>query len=200
MFYLDLVRCLGQNAGISGRADHTSARTIKGLRSRREFIQSISRTAAVFTFDQLIRAAPAPLPVQFVNVAREAGLNRKTIFGGTSATLICSKQPAAAPPSSTTTTTAGSTFSWSTARASKRIMRPAKRPSAACTRTIATAHSPMSPSRPGLARTGWGQGVLRRRLRQRRLGRSVRHLLGRVRRSIAIMATARSPMSRKRPA
>ena len=53
------------------------------MRSRREFIQSISRTAAVFTFDQLIRAVPTPLPVQFVNIAREAGLHRKTIFGGT---------------------------------------------------------------------------------------------------------------------
>ncbi len=33
----------------------------------------------VFTFDQLVRGQP--LPVQFVNVAREAGLRAKTIFG-----------------------------------------------------------------------------------------------------------------------
>jgi hypothetical protein len=47
--------------------------------SRRGFIRSLCRTAAVFSFDQL---APAlPLGVQFVNVAREAGLNSKTIFG-----------------------------------------------------------------------------------------------------------------------
>jgi hypothetical protein len=49
-------------------------------RSRREFVRSISRAAAVFTFDQLLAAAP--LNVRFVNVAREAGLRSKTIFGG----------------------------------------------------------------------------------------------------------------------
>ncbi len=47
---------------------------------RRQFIQSICRTAAVFTFDQLIKGAP--LGVQFINVAREAGLRAKTVFGG----------------------------------------------------------------------------------------------------------------------
>src|SRR5437660_1368307 len=49
-------------------------------RSRRGFIRSLSRTAGVFAFDQLVKALP--LPVQFVNVAREAGLTTKTIFGG----------------------------------------------------------------------------------------------------------------------
>jgi hypothetical protein len=53
-----------------------------GLKSRRAFIQSVSRTAAVFTLDQIAGALAAPLPVQFVNVAREAGLKSKTIFGG----------------------------------------------------------------------------------------------------------------------
>jgi enediyne biosynthesis protein E4 len=52
------------------------------LKSRREFIRSISRTAAVFTFDQITGAFASPLPVQFVNIAREAGLNSKTVFGG----------------------------------------------------------------------------------------------------------------------
>lgn len=52
------------------------------LKSRREFIRSASRTAAVFTFDQITSAFASPLPVQFVNVAREAGLNSKTVFGG----------------------------------------------------------------------------------------------------------------------
>lgn len=47
---------------------------------RRDFISSICRTAAVFTFDQLLGAAP--LGVQFKNVAREAGLNCKIVFGG----------------------------------------------------------------------------------------------------------------------
>ena len=47
--------------------------------SRRTLIRSICRTAAVFTFDQLVRSEP--LGVEFVNIAREAGLNAKTIFG-----------------------------------------------------------------------------------------------------------------------
>lgn len=49
---------------------------------RREFIRSICRTASVFTFDQLLKSTP--LGVQFRNVAREAGLHAKTVFGGES--------------------------------------------------------------------------------------------------------------------
>ena len=52
------------------------------LTSRRGFIRSLSAAAGVFTFDQIADALAAPLPVQFVNVAREAGLKTKTIFGG----------------------------------------------------------------------------------------------------------------------
>ncbi len=47
--------------------------------SRRGFIRSICRTLSVFTFDQIVRGMP--LGVQFVNIAREAGLRTKTIFG-----------------------------------------------------------------------------------------------------------------------
>ncbi|MCC6588351.1 MAG: CRTAC1 family protein [Bryobacterales bacterium] len=47
--------------------------------SRRGLIRSICRSALVFTFDQLLGGAA--LPVQFVNVAREAGLHAKTTFG-----------------------------------------------------------------------------------------------------------------------
>ncbi|MBL8242126.1 MAG: CRTAC1 family protein [Bryobacterales bacterium] len=47
--------------------------------SRRGLIRSLSRTAAVFTFDQIV-AGQASAPA-FVNVAREAGLNAKTIYG-----------------------------------------------------------------------------------------------------------------------
>jgi enediyne biosynthesis protein E4 len=47
--------------------------------SRRGFIRSLCRTAAVFSLDQLL--AGSGLGVQFVNVAREAGLRAKTIFG-----------------------------------------------------------------------------------------------------------------------
>ena len=47
--------------------------------SRRGFIGSLSRTAAVFTFDQLLGGAP--LDVSFRNVAREAGLRAKNVYG-----------------------------------------------------------------------------------------------------------------------
>ena len=49
------------------------------LVTRRGFVSSVCRTLSVFTFDQLVKALP--LGVQFVNVAREAGLRQKTIFG-----------------------------------------------------------------------------------------------------------------------
>jgi enediyne biosynthesis protein E4 len=52
------------------------------LRSRREIVWSLCRTAAVFSLDQIVGAFAKPMPVQFVNVAREAGLRTKTIFGG----------------------------------------------------------------------------------------------------------------------
>jgi len=50
------------------------------MSGRRGFLKSVCRTAAVFTFDQLVRGQE--LPVSFVNVAREAGLREKTVFGG----------------------------------------------------------------------------------------------------------------------
>ena len=47
--------------------------------SRRTFIRSVCRTAAVFSFDQLLTGLDPD--VQFVNVAREAGLRAKTTYG-----------------------------------------------------------------------------------------------------------------------
>jgi hypothetical protein len=47
--------------------------------SRRGVVRSLCRTAAVFSLDQLLQGQA--LPVEFVNVAREAGLNAKTIYG-----------------------------------------------------------------------------------------------------------------------
>ncbi|MBY0375644.1 MAG: VCBS repeat-containing protein, partial [Bryobacteraceae bacterium] len=47
--------------------------------NRRGFITSLARTAAVFSFDDLVRGQG--IGVQFVNVAREAGLRAKTIYG-----------------------------------------------------------------------------------------------------------------------
>ena len=51
-----------------------------GSITRRALVRSLCSTLPVFSFDQLI--AGVPLGVQFVNVAREAGLRTKTIFGG----------------------------------------------------------------------------------------------------------------------
>ena len=51
---------------------------------RRDFIDSLSRIAAFFSLDQLRGAAP--LPVQFVNVAREAGLKVAPLYGAGLAT------------------------------------------------------------------------------------------------------------------
>ncbi|NDJ12963.1 MAG: CRTAC1 family protein [Acidobacteriia bacterium] len=56
---------------------------------RRGFLHSVSRTAAVFTFDQLLGQVPGststipPTPdgIRFINIAREAGLRSKTIYG-----------------------------------------------------------------------------------------------------------------------
>ena len=53
--------------------------------SRRGFVRSLCRSALVFSFDQiagLIQAEGSPVGVQFINVAREAGLKTKTVFGG----------------------------------------------------------------------------------------------------------------------
>lgn len=49
------------------------------MRSRRSFVRSLCATLPVFSLDQLL--GDAPLGVQFVNVAKEAGLRHKTIFG-----------------------------------------------------------------------------------------------------------------------
>src|SRR5258708_4412113 len=49
------------------------------MHSRRTFVRSLSASALVFSFDQLLHGLS--LGVKFVNVAREAGLRTKTIFG-----------------------------------------------------------------------------------------------------------------------
>ncbi|MDQ6708258.1 MAG: CRTAC1 family protein [Acidobacteriota bacterium] len=47
--------------------------------TRRALLKSLCATVPVFAFDQLLQGVP--LGVRFVNVAREAGLRAKTIFG-----------------------------------------------------------------------------------------------------------------------
>ncbi|MBM3761881.1 MAG: CRTAC1 family protein [Acidobacteria bacterium] len=49
------------------------------MKNRRGFLKSLCRTAAVYSFDQLMQGQQ--LPVSFVNIAREAGLREKTVFG-----------------------------------------------------------------------------------------------------------------------
>ena len=48
--------------------------------SRRSFIRSLCASLPVFSLDQLL-GTTTPLGVQFLNVAKEAGLTQKTIFG-----------------------------------------------------------------------------------------------------------------------
>lgn len=49
------------------------------MKTRRELIHSLCRTAAVFSLDQVLEALD--IGVQFTNVARDAGLRTKTIYG-----------------------------------------------------------------------------------------------------------------------
>jgi phosphoribosylcarboxyaminoimidazole (NCAIR) mutase len=49
------------------------------MRSRRQFVKSLCAGVPVFSINQLL--AGTPLGVQFINVARQAGLNAETIFG-----------------------------------------------------------------------------------------------------------------------
>lgn len=51
------------------------------IHSRRSLLKSLCATVPVFGFDQLAQAMPPSLGVRFVNVAKEAGLTSKTIFG-----------------------------------------------------------------------------------------------------------------------
>ncbi len=63
---------------ISGTRREYNGFCMRGA-SRRTFVRSLCRAAAVFSFDQLLSGVDAG--VQFVNVAREAGLRAKTIYG-----------------------------------------------------------------------------------------------------------------------
>lgn len=55
------------------------AESERKLFSRRDLIRSICRGSLVFTLDQLLSGQK--LPVRFLNVAREAGLRSRTVFG-----------------------------------------------------------------------------------------------------------------------
>jgi enediyne biosynthesis protein E4 len=86
---------IGANSSTNTKAPKVPSLPI----SRRDFLRSLSRTALVLSLDNLLRCvipsralyaalngaipdAPPELGVTFLNIAREAGLNAKTIFGG----------------------------------------------------------------------------------------------------------------------
>ena len=79
---------------------------------RRGFIRSLCASASVFTFDQLTSGLGAPLNVQFVNVAREAGLRSKTIFGRENKNRFLLETTGCGVAFTTTITMAGSISSW----------------------------------------------------------------------------------------
>ena len=178
----------GQPRGIRARARRRSRRRRPSLGrcsrrgegpSRRGFLRSICAALPVFTFDQI--AAAAALPFQFVNVAREAGLRAKTIFGGEKTNRFLLE-----------TTGCGCAFfdydhdGWLDIFLVNGTRFEAKWP---------PGQAPVSRlyknNRDGtftdVTRRGRGRahrlgtGRLRGRLRQRRTRRPVRHLLGRVR-------------------
>jgi hypothetical protein len=71
--------------------------------SRRRLIRSLCASTPVFTLHQLLSGEPA-LDPQFVNIAREAGLRSKTIFGAENKNRFLLE--------TTMTMTAGSTSFW----------------------------------------------------------------------------------------
>jgi len=131
---------------------------------RRSFLKSLSRSAFVLSLENLLggirpllgkfcqspvsllaanqASSTLPLGVNFLNVAKESGLNAKTIFGGEQINF-CWRLPAVESRSMITTTTAGWIFFWSMAGGWKVFQRARSR-TRIFSRIIATAHLPMS--------------------------------------------------------
>ena len=101
-----------------------------------------------------------PLGVQFVNVAREAGLRAKTIFGSENKNKYPARDHRLRRGLLRLRQRRLARYLPGQRHALRSASTPrAKRRPTASTRTIATARSPTSPLKAGLARTGWGQGV-----------------------------------------
>jgi hypothetical protein len=121
--------------------------------SRRNFVRSICAAIPVFTFEQLVGGLP--LNSQFVNIAREAGLRSKTIFGGEAKNKYLLETTGCGCAFVDMTMMAGLTSFWSTERALRPLGRRARHQSAGSTKTIAMGHSrtsrrrPASPTRAG---------------------------------------------------
>ena len=147
--------------------------------SRRGFLRSLCATLPVFSLDQLV--AGLPLGVQFVNVAREAGLHANTIFGGERKNNFLLE-----------TTGCGCAFidydndgwldiflvngtrfesEWPTGQAPISRLYKNNRDGTFTDVTI----------KAGVARTGWGQGVCAGDYDNDGFDDSIRHLLGRLR-------------------
>jgi len=100
------------------------------LHTRRGFLQSLSRTGIVLSFEQIVatiwpgalfgQSSPvhkqiegtqeAPLGIAFVDIARQAGLKVKTIFGGEKKNKYLLETTGCGIAFMTMTTMAGSTF------------------------------------------------------------------------------------------
>ncbi len=143
---------------------------------------------------------PADLGLSFINVAKEAGLNAKTIFGGEHKNKYLLE-----------TTGCGVAFydydndGWLDiflVNGSRLEGFPQGRRAdfATSSRTIATAPSPTSPLKAGLSALGLGTGRLHRRLRQRRHTTTCSSPTSARTCSTTTTATAPSPTSAKRPA
>jgi hypothetical protein len=80
-----LVNCLKPETYLKAHDGETDTIRRLTLRSpivsltRHGFVRWLCATASLFSFDQLLRGAP--LNLQFMDVAREAGLRTRTIFG-----------------------------------------------------------------------------------------------------------------------
>ena len=147
--------------------------------SRRGFIGSLCAALPVFSFDQLV--AGLPFGVQFVNVAREAGLRAKTIFGGEHKNKFLLE-----------TTGCGCAFfdydndGWLDIFLVNGTRFETDWPAGAGSREPPVQEQPRRHvhrrHRESRRRAhGLGAGLLRGRLQQRRPRRPVRHLLGRLR-------------------
>ena len=154
--------------------------------SRRKYLLSLAGSVASAwaqgvasrNIKPMPRGKPSGLPfhARFTDIAAAAGLREPVIYGGVDRKQYILE-----------TVGCGAAFidydndGWLdifllSGTSAGRRARPA--PPTGSTRTIATARSRTSPKRPACARGGWASAVCGRRFQQRRLRRSVRHLLG----------------------
>ena len=159
---------------------------------RRCFIKSLCRTAAVFSLDQIVQGTS--LGVQFVNVAREAGLRAGTIFGGKSRNRYLLETTGCGVAFFDYDNDGwldiflvnGTRFEADWAKGSEPIM-PLYKNNRDGTFTDVTQGS-------GLARTGWGQGCLHRAITITTATTTCWSLTGAIACCTTITATANSRM------